>query len=48
MLFPILLSLRLLSLCFGVMAELCTGDEKEEEVVVVYSRHCSGSIEWAR
>jgi hypothetical protein len=48
MLFPFLLSLRLLSLCFGIMAELCTGEEKEEEVVVVYSRHCSGSIEWAR
>jgi hypothetical protein len=27
---------------------LCSGEEREEEVVVVYSRHCSGSVEWAR
>jgi hypothetical protein len=27
---------------------LCLGEEREEEVVVVYSRHCSGSVEWAR
>jgi hypothetical protein len=26
----------------------CSGEEREEEVVVVYSRHCSGSVEWAR
>jgi hypothetical protein len=24
------------------------GEDREEEVVVLYSRHCSGSIEWAR